>query len=408
MIDSSTLAERPSHVPADRVVDFDVFSPPGVEKDFQDAWAALQVSGAPDIIWTPRYGGHWVPTRGRVIAAMFRDHERFSSRVPQVPKDQGELYEFIPQTLDPPRHRPYRNLLNDSFSPKAILRMEDRVRRLAIDLIEGFRAKGRCNFVRDYAEILPIHIFLSIVDLPIADAPYLLNLANQINRPDGSMTLEEALTNFRDYLGVWIDKRRGGEGRDLLTKLVNSEVEGRPLSRDEVLRMTNIVLLAGLDTVVNFLGFMMLFLARNPEHRRKLTRDPGLIPAAVDEFVRRFPVVLIGREVTRDMDYEGVTFKKGEMVMIPTMLHGLDDRENPGAPTVDYRREKSEHSTFGGGVHRCAGSFLARAEIRVTLEEWLSRIPEFHIEEGAEIRHNGGLVGGIQELPLVWDSPSGV
>jgi len=401
---SGRLAERPAHVPADRVVDFDMFAPPRVEQDFQASWKSLQAPGIADLVWTPRQGGHWIVTSGRMIKDMFVDYERFSNRVPVVPKEEGELIKFIPQTIDPPQHRDYRLLINSSLAPKIVSRIEARVRNLAVDLIQGFRARGHCNFTAEYAEVLPIHIFLSIVDLPLEDAPKLTALANHINRPDGSMSLAQAVKGFEDYLGGWIDRRTGGTGEDLLSRLINGRVDGRAVTRDEALKMCNLVLLAGLDTVVNFLGFAMLFLARSPAHRRQLRERPELLPAAVDELLRRYPVVCIAREVTRDMEYEGVLLKKGDMIMIPTMLHGLDERENERPLEVDFHRASADHSTFGGGVHRCAGSFLARAEIRITLEEWLSRIPDFSVAPGWDVRHAGGVVGGVEKLPLVWDA----
>ena len=132
--------------------------------------------------------------------------------------------------------------------------------------------------------------------------------------------------------------------------------------------------------------------------------DPGLIPAAVTELLRRFPIATSSRVVGADMDFHGAPLKEGDMIVIPSALHGLDDRENPDAMRVDFQRPESRHSTFGAGVHRCPGSFLARAEIRITLEEWLKRIPDFAVKPGTQIRYRGGVVASIEALPLLWSA----
>ena len=172
---------------------------------------------------------------------------------------------------------------------------------------------------------------------------------------------------------------------------------------DECINFITQILIAGLDTVVNFMGYLFLYLARNPEDRRRLAADHSLIPAAVEELVRRYGLVTIGRLVTRDVDFHGVTLKKDDMIVLPTQLHGLDERENADPMTVDFARPPYKHSGFGKGPHHCVGAPLARVEIRVTLEEWLSRIPEFSVAPDAVIECMGGIVGCVRELPLVWD-----
>lgn len=399
------LLPHPDHVPADRVYDFDLYQPPGVENGFHEAWLALHDEGVPDLIWTPHNGGHWLATRGQVIAEVFSDYERFSCRVYLVPKEVGEQHQMLPVILDPPAHRPYRLLLNSSLAPQVVKGMEARIRERAVSLIDGFFAAGHCDFTRDYAGMLPVHIFMSMVELPTADVPKIKYWTDQIVHPDGSMSYADAKQHIYNYLDPYIDARYGGSGTDMLSRIINGRVHERALTRAEMLSLCMQMLLGGLDTVVNFMGFAFLFLARNPAHRRALCASTDLIPAAVEELLRRFPVVSLAREVRTDMEYDGVQLRHGEMVAIPTPLAGTDARQNARPLEVDFHRNASQHVTFGNGPHLCPGALLARTEMRITLEEWLARIPDFEIAAGAQLRFRGGLVGVVDALPLVWPVP---
>jgi cytochrome P450 len=394
----------PSNVPSDRVVDFDIYNPPNLEQGFHAAWQALHGSGVADLVWTTRNGGHWIATRGELIRDVFGDYKRFSSRVILVPKAVGEQHQMIPTTVDPPQHHRYRTLLNDGLAPRTVGRLEAEVRRTAVELIEAFRADGHCNFTTAYADHFPIRIFMSLVDLPAADAVKLKHWSDQLIRPDGSMTFEEAKERIYEYLRPVVAARLGGSGTDMITQMINRQIEGRALTSAEMLDLTAQVMIAGLDTVVNFLGFAFLFLAQNPEHRRALAANPQQeSAAAVDELLRRFPVVTVAREVRHDMEIDGVQVKQGDMIVVPTPLVGTDSRMNERPLEVNFQRQGAQHATFGNGRHLCPGSHLARLELRVTLEEWFSRIPEFTLAPGAKITFHSGIVGVVDALPLVWN-----
>lgn len=405
----ANLAPRPSHVPLENVVDFNFYAPPGVKADFHRAWKALQAEGMPPIVWTPHNGGHWIVTRAALINEVMGDYERFSNHNIMIPKEIAKDYKLLPVTLDPPAHRPYRNLLNSGLSPKVVNRNEAQIRQIAVALIEDVRERGYCSFTKDYAERLPILIFLSMVDLPIEDAPRLKEWADQITRPtpgrdwgaDGN-GFAWGVRMFYEYLAPHIDARIGSDRTDMLSHIINGTIDGRPLEREEILQLCTQIVVAGLDTVVNFLSFAIYYLAVDDETRRSLVEDPTLIPAATEELLRRFPLVTIGREVARDIDYAGVQLKAGDMVAVPTPLSGLDDQANPDPMRVDFRRASAQHTTFGNGPHRCPGAHLGRLEIQVTLEEWLRRIPEFRVSGEAGVRFTGGVVGTVDELLLEW------
>jgi cytochrome P450 len=411
------MAERPAHVPPERVVDFDIYNPPGVEAGFHAAWAALHAQGVPDLVWTPHNGGHWVATRGRLISAVYEDYARFSNRTMLVPKlpmpDGRDARHIVPSYIDPPEHRPYRNLLNSTFAPKAISTIEGKIRDIAVALIEKVRACGRCDFISDYAEMLPIQVFMSLVELPLSDAPMLKSWAERITNPRKGASVEETRHSIEEahellhaYLAPHIEARLGGDGDDMFSRMINGRIGDRPLTKSEMRDMCTQVMFGGLDTVVNSLGFVMLHLATTPAHREALAADPAGIPAAIDEFIRRYPVVTVGREVRDDMVLDGVQLMRGEMIMAPTPLAGLDDRLNERPFDVDFERPCIEHTSFGNGVHRCPGAQLARTELRITLEEWLARIPGLEVAPGARVSFRGGVVGRIEKpLPLVWAAP---
>jgi cytochrome P450 len=399
----SAPVDRPDHVALDQIIDFDIFAPPGGHDDFYGAWKTLHGPDVPEMVWTPRNGGHWIATRIDLLDEVFSDHDRFSSRVILLPKEVGEQHGgLLPTTLDPPEHRGFRNVLNSGFAPRAIRHLESDIRHLATDLIEAFRLRGHCDFKSEFAEILPIQVFMTMFGLPLEDSTRLKKWCDALTRPDGSVTMEAGIDRLKDYMRPHVAERRANEREDLLTRIANGKIDDQIISLDHANQLAVQVLIAGLDTVVNFLDFAITFLARNPEHRAQLVADPELIPAAVEEMFRRFPLVTIGREVVKDVEYHGARLKKGEMVALATPLGGLDEQANPDPMKVDFQRHGARHVTFGTGPHRCPGALLARTEMRVALEEWLRHIPEFTLAEEA-ITYAGGITASIDRVSLAWD-----
>jgi cytochrome P450 len=394
---------RPAHVPPEQFVDFDVFVPPGLDHDFHTGWKVLQEPGVPEVVWTPRNGGHWIATRNNLVDEVFSDHTRFTSRVIFLPKSVGEQHHLLPTTLDPPEHRLYRNVLNSGFSPKAVGNIASGIRALSVELIEAFRLKGRCDFTAEFAGILPIKVFMQMFGLPMPDGDKLKAWSDALTRPDGSVTMSDGLARLTNYMEPHIEKRRVAGGEDMLSRIANGKIGDRIVTKEEALQLAVQVLIAGLDTVVNFLAFTFTFLAQNSAHRRELAGNLPLIPQAIEELFRRFPLVTIAREVVADVEFHGAHLKKGDMIALATVLGGLDETVNPDPMTVNFHRTSSRHVTFGTGPHRCPGAQLARTELTVALEEWLTRIPEFRLAEGQNLRYMGGITASIERVELVWD-----
>jgi len=396
--------QRPSHVPADRVVDIDIYLPPGLEaQGFHRAWSELSAIH-PSVVWTPRNEGHWIALGGEALQEVQSDPERFSSRVIVLPKSVGEMHGLIPTTIDPPEHRPYRQLLNAHLNPGAIRGLTESIRQTAVGLIGSFAHKGHCNFTTDYAEQFPIRVFMALVGIDAAEAPKIRHWAECMTRPGMDMTFDQAKAVFFDYVGPLVDARRGGKGEDMISAMINADLgEGRRLTRDEALSIVTQVLIAGLDTVVNVLGFIMRELAENPALRADLRQRGGDIVPVVHELFRRFGLVSIAREVRHDIaDFHGVPLKAGDMIAIPTQVHGLDPRVNPDPLAIDPARKRARHSTFGSGPHMCPGQELARKEVAITLEEWLKRIPEFALGPDSDLSPVPGIVGALRRVDLVW------
>ena len=402
--DNSTRgpAATPAHVPADRVFDFDIYNPPGAEQDFHLALKRLHDEGYPDIFWSPRNGGHWIAIRGEDIHTIFADYAHFSNTALTVPKSSAPPVPLYPIFADPPQHTLYRALINPSFSPKAVAALEAKARALAIRLVEELKPRGKCDFVVDFAQHLPIEVFMSIVDVPGGDRKQLLEWADGMVRPKQPGDVHVTIGKIFAYAGGKIAERRKQPGEDLITKLTRAEVNGRPLTDEEIVGMVSLILIGGMDTVVTAMSFAALFLARNPDHRRQLVEQPKLIQKAVDELLRRFPIVNQGRCIREDIVYKGVSMKAGEMIIMPTTLHGLDERAFPDPLRVDFNRPTPMHSTFGNGPHRCPGSNLGRTELRVFMEEGLRRIPEFELQPGGKIEMRSGVNGTVYGLPLQW------
>lgn len=405
---SRARAPKPDHVPDDRVFEIDMYQLDGIEEGYHEAWKRVQQPGVPELIWTPFTGGHWIATNGDTVREVYSDPTRFSSEIIFLPKEAGEKYEMVPTRMDPPEHTPYRKALDRGLNLGQIRKVEAKVRDVAVELIDGFAKSGKCDFSADYANVFPVKVFMALADLPIEDAPKLSRFAKMMTRPEGNTpeemgaVLEAGNAGFFAYVEPIINARRGKEGDDLITVMVNAEINGERIPHDKALGLISLLLLGGLDTVVNFLSFMMIHLAKNPALVAELRSDNLKLMRSAEEMFRRFPVVSEARMVAKDQDYKGVELRRGDMILLPTALHGLDEAQNPDPWRVNLERRGVSHTTFGGGPHRCAGMHLARMEVIVTLEEWLKRIPEFSLADGARPIYHSGIVAAVDDVPLVW------
>ena len=400
-MNDAMTAPRPVGLTPDRVVDYDLYEPEGIEHGIHEAVLRLRDSTSHKLVWTPRHGGHWVVLSGPDVHRLYADHERLSNEVsivppPPAPPRLGAL------NYNPPEHADFRILVNRGLSAKVIRDLEPDIRALTVDLIEGFRARGHCDFVPEFASILPLSIFLQMVDIPLAERAKLQALTHETTHPSEDFDPEEFLGRFWSYLLPLVRERRAAPRGDMISDIAGGTVFGRPLTDDEAVGACMHLMIAGLDTVAAFVGFMMKHLAEHGEQRRRLIEHPEEIGPAIMEFLRRFPMVTGIRKVAQDFEFDGVRLRAGDMIALPTILTNLDEAAYPDPLKVDFSRPAGNQTTFGNGIHRCPGAPLARLEVRILLEEWLKRIPEFEVDPTKPVKYAGGYVGTILSLPLRW------
>jgi cytochrome P450 len=260
-----------------------------------------------------------------------------------------------------------------------------------------------------FAIPLPCTVFLALMGLPQDHLPRLLNIKNNLIRPPGGFGAPEghdvqratALETYA-YFQAAIDERRTQPRDDLITRFMEVEVDGYRMSDEEILDVCFLFIMAGLDTVTASLGCSMAYLARHPEQRRELIDDPSVVPGAVEELLRWEGIVPgSARLLAEDIEIRGTQLSKGTPVHVLISAANIDPNEFPEPDRVDFRREGNRHLAFGGGVHRCLGSHLARLELRVSLEEWHRRIPEYEIAPGQSPEYITGL-RAVEHLPLVF------
>ena len=389
----------PPHVPAELVRDFNYVDMQG-ETDIYERFKKLHQG--PDIFFTPHHGGHWVVTRFADMEHILTHDEDFSSRHQTVPINPINVPLL---ESDGSLHDDFRNLLQPFFMPKSIGALERTATELTISLIDSFYDQGECDFTRDFAQKMPIIIVMNLLDLPSEDRPYLLQISDDMVRSANPQVQEAAfLRVFQYFAEKIIPARTANPGRDMVSAIIQGKVDGgRPPTDMEILGLCSLLIAGGLDTVASLLGFIAMFLAEHPAHRQQLIDDPVLTREALEELMRRYHITNIARTVVRDMDYKGVRFKAGDIVMTPLTLAGIDDRRYPDPMTVDFKRADKKHLLFGRGPHQCIGSFLARTELRVFLTEWLKRIPHFEIKPGERPICVPGKANGVRYLPLRWN-----
>ena len=391
----------PPHVPPELVYEFDAFAPAPPGLDAQEHWRRLRDEAPGEVFWTPLYGGNWVAVRAEDISRIQLEHETFSHALISIPRETA--FPMYPLTLDPPEQAPYRRLIQPAFMPRALAGLEARAREVAIAQIETLAPRGECEFVAEFARVLPIVVFLEMVDLPIGDAGPMMAWTEVMTRSNDPAARDEALQNMSSYLRGWIKRRTDEPGSDLLSTVATAEIDGRKLSDEEVMAMCLLLLFGGLDTVSSMLSFVARFLALNPAHRRELVEDPGLIANAVEELIRRHAVANTCRLVRKDIVLKGAPLRAGDQIQAPNVFVGLDEAVVTDPMRVDFHRERPiPHAAFGAGVHTCPGAVLARREIKIFLEEWLARIPHFEIKPGTTPIVEAGNVSGVVELQLSW------
>lgn len=394
------IEDAPQHIPDDVIFEFDIYGDDRLTEDLHTSYEALH-RDAPDVFWTPHNGGHWMITRYDDIMDVVRDPEHFSVREMQIPRVENPPL-FIPLSLDPPDNIPYRQALMPFFAPKTVRAMEPKIRQFAIEMIEAVVEKGACDFVDDISSQFPVSVFMELMGMPLER---LREFRTQADAYFEARSDEDVAVNFGKIVAIMtelIEMRQADPKDDLISKMTQFEIQGRPISLGELQSICSILFLGGMDTVTNVSSYLFRHLASDASLQERLASEPEKIKDFIEEGLRSFGVVNTPRLVTKDFERFGVPFRKGDMVLCMLPLGGRDDRKTADPNTFDIDRERIDHVTFSSGPHLCLGHTLARMEMRILTEEWIKRIPSFRLKAGAKASSRVGTVMALEQLPLEW------
>lgn len=394
----------PAHVPPELVWDhdFDAFC-----RELGDPFlaAARLLDGPPVIYGTKVFFGKpaWILTRHDVIQEAFLHPELFSSRRNlETAEFMGDAWRMIPVELDPPEHGKYRLILQPYFAPQSMRAMESMVQETCDALIAGFADKGGCEFIADFASKLPNLVFLGMMGMPADMLDQFLEWEQAlIHSPDEQKRLQASQAIMGYFVG-FIAEQRQAPRTELMKVILEGKVDGRPLSDMDLLGTCFLLYVGGLDTVYSSLGWIFRQLAQDQALQTRLRSHPQDIVLAVEEFERAFPVARPTRTAARDFDFYGAPIRKGDLVVLPTYIAGRDPAVYESPDLIDIDR-KARHITFATGPHTCLGVHLAKREIRIVLESFLSRFDNIRMPVGERFEYHVGGVYGVDRLPLEWD-----
>jgi len=400
-------AEIPAHVPADLVFDIGHYLAPNSRVDpFSQTETIYE--DLPPIFFTASQrsvlnDGVWVVTRYEDIREVYQNDALYSTKdVANFQAVVGETFRMIPLAVDPPEHGKYRILLNPWFSPKAINALEDSIRATINDLIDGFADKGEADAAYDFGRLYPVRVFMNLMGFPPERLEEFLSWEYAILHSGFNIErIKWGIGSALAYLRSFIAEMKASPADNLTSHIVHGQVEGRPLTEDEIIGMVAFLWLGGLDTVAATTSLMFRRLALEPELQRTLRENPALHADAIEEFLRVQPLVNSTRLVKQDHEIHGVRIKAGDRIMCFNSAGNFDPLEFENPRQVRFDRPSNRHFTLAGGPHRCLGSHLARRELRIALAEMLRRIPPFELKRDADRTAHPGLIAA-PHVPIVW------
>ena len=394
----------------DWATDYDIFDP-GYIADPVPIWNDLRARCP--IARTERWGGSWLPTRYADMQAFVRMVPQLSSRLVLVaspPKDEEEYDPILaeygdaspPITSDPPDHIPMRRIILPLFTPKAVAEYRPFAEDLCHRLIDGFIDKGECDAAMAFAVHIPAKTIAHVIGVDPNRSDEFVGWVRGV--------LEEGLSDpptrikyrriIRQYFGELVEARQAAPTDDLISHMLEQEIDGQPVRKKEVVGMCVLLLVAGIDTTWSSIGSALWHFATHPDDRRRMAKEPALFPSAIEEMLRFYSPVTMAREATEEVHAGDVTFMPGDRVLLnfPAANHDPDAFEDADKVILD--RAKNRHIAFGIGPHRCAGSNLARMEMDVALRAWFDRIPDFELSDPDAVTWAGGQVRGPRHLPF--------
>jgi cytochrome P450 len=380
-----------------------------------DAWAADpypiwdELRESCPVAHSDRYGGVWLPTRFEDVAAVAYDTERFTSRSIIVskfrpPQELAPAGVAPPISSDPPFHKDARRMLLPVFSPQAVAKLEPSTRAYCRELIEAMGDRDVVDAAEEYAQHIPVRVIAEMLGLPESDADVFRGFVHHVLE-GVALPMEEraeGMLALFGYLQGHIQDHIDNPRDDLITFLLESEMHGEKLDPFQVGRTIGLLLIAGIDTTWSAIGASIWHLAKTPSDRQRLVDEPELLPTAMEELLRAYAPVTMARLVRDDVEWNGCPMKAEEWVLLsfPSANRDPEAFDRPDEVIID--RAENRHAAFGLGIHRCAGSHLARMELRVALEVWLEAFPTFELADPDPdaVRWSAGQVRGPRVLPV--------
>jgi cytochrome P450 len=390
----------------DFATDFDHTDPAWV-KDPYPIWEDLR--GRCPVAHSDRYGGTWLPVNHDDVSAIAYDTEHFTSRavvVSNVRPGPNDLPAPIggapPITSDPPFHAGARRLLLPAFSPKQIDPLEPFTRECCRELLDAMGDADVVDAAEQYAQHIPVRVIAKMLGFPLEDADHFRWIIHEIL--EGIAKSQDQVDVIGPEIDAYFDKQIADHVAnprdDLTTYLLNVELDGEKLPHEVVRGVIALLLIAGIDTTWSAIGASLWHLAQHPEDRRRLVSEESIMPRAVEELLRAFAPVTMARLVAKDVTIGDAEMKEGDWVLLPFPAANRDPSKFERADEVVIDREVNRHAAFGLGIHRCVGSNLARMEIRVAVEEWLKRFPDFSLADPDAVTWAAGQVRGPRSLPV--------
>jgi len=390
----------------DFATDFDHIDATWV-KDPYPIWEDLR--GRCPVAHTDRYGGAWFPATHEGVTTIAKDTEHFTSRsviIGNGRPTEEDLPAPIglapPITSDPPFHAIARRLILPAFAPGPINALEPQMRAMCVQLLDRFGDDEVVNAGMAYANYIPPSVIRQMLGFPESDTERFLEIAHIVienaDKPE-----EERIEEFvpvNEYFLAQIEDHLANPRDDMTSFLLNVELDGEKLPHELVSGVMILILVAGIDTTWSAIGAALWHLAQHPEDLARLVNEPDLMPVAIEEFLRFYAPVTMARLVKEDMDYLGCPMKQDDWILLGFPAANRDPAAFKDADQFIIDRAENRHVAFGLGIHRCAGSNLARLEMKVAIEEFINRYPTFELADPGAVTWSQGQIRGPRNLPL--------
>lgn len=393
-----------------RLEDIDIYDPDVYVRGVpHDVFAFLRREAPVFFQKEPNGRGYWALLKHEDVAMVGKDPGRFSSwrggtNIQDYPPEDLDQIRLMMVNMDPPEHAKFRRLASTGFTPRMVARLEPRIREVTKEILDKVAPLGECDFVTSIAAELPLQVIAELLGVPHEDRHELFNWSNRLigfDDPEFQTSLEDARAaafEVWQYANKLASERAGKKGDDLVSVLMNAEIEGERLTEMEFDSFFLLLAVAGNETTRNLISGGMLALMEHPEQRKRLLDDPSLVPSAVEEMLRWVtPVMYFRRTATRDTEVRGQKIREGDKVCIYYTSANRDEAVFKDSMRFDVGRTPNEHLAFGGGEHFCLGASLARLEIRVMFEELLRRMPDLELAKPPR-RLRSNFINGYKEL----------